>query len=461
LTLVTLLGVLVLLATAAYAVFAAAGKPDFTVAATPVSQSVAQGAGTSYTAAVAPQNGFTGSVTLSVSGAPAGVTASVSPSSVNITGSASQSASVSVSVGASAAAGSYTLTVTGVSGKLSHSTTVTLVVQAAFSLSATPASQTVTAGGSTSYTVSLARQPGFTASVSLAASGLPAGATASFTPSSLSGTTTSSSMAVTTAGGVAAGSYTLTVTGSASGGYPPRATTVTLIVQAAASFTVSASPSSVTVAAGSPATYTVSLTRTNFTSSVSFSVSSGLPAGAAASFNPASTTGSSSTLTVNTANATTPDGSYTLTIQAVGGSLTRTTTVTLVVSTPVSGSGFTIGGSLSGLFYPGLSQPLNLSLTNPNSFDLSITNLTVSVQVVSAPNANATHPCSAADYTVQQFSAYPIRLLTSRTRTLSELGYTSAQWPQVTMLDTTSNQDGCKGASLKLTYTGTARKPTT
>ena len=51
-----------------------------------------------------------------------------------------------------------------------------------FSITATPASQTVTAGGGTSYTATVAASGGFTGVVSFTISGLPSGASASFNP---------------------------------------------------------------------------------------------------------------------------------------------------------------------------------------------------------------------------------------------------------------------------------------
>jgi serine protease len=98
-------------------------------------------------------------------------------------------------------------------------------------------------------------------------------------------------------------------------------------------FSLSLNPSSVTVpATGGTATYTVTITRTNgFSAAVSLSVS-GLPSGAAGSFNPASTTGNSSTLTVTVGAATPAAGTYPFTVTGTGGSptLTHTTSGTLI-----------------------------------------------------------------------------------------------------------------------------------
>jgi serine protease len=96
-------------------------------------------------------------------------------------------------------------------------------------------------------------------------------------------------------------------------------------------YSLSASPSSQTVAPGAGTSYTVTVTRTGgFAGSVAFSVS-GLPAGAAGSFNPASTTANTSTLSVTTAT-TTPTGTFPLTITGTSGTLSRTASVSLVVS---------------------------------------------------------------------------------------------------------------------------------
>jgi hypothetical protein len=93
---------------------------------------------------------------------------------------------------------------------------------------------------------------------------------------------------------------------------------------------LSASPSSRTVTAGTSSSYGVTIAPLNgFNGAVTLSAS-GLPAGASGTFtpNPATT---SSTLSVTT-SASTPAGTYSVTISGVSGSLTRTTTVTLVVT---------------------------------------------------------------------------------------------------------------------------------
>ena len=97
--------------------------PDFSISATPGSQTVVSGNNATYTTTISPLLGFTDTVNLSVSGLPTGATATFNPTSV--AGSGTSSLTVST---ATTATGTYTLTITGTSGSFSHSTTVTLVV---------------------------------------------------------------------------------------------------------------------------------------------------------------------------------------------------------------------------------------------------------------------------------------------------------------------------------------------
>jgi hypothetical protein len=101
-------------------------------------------------------------------------------------------------------------------------------------------------------------------------------------------------------------------------------------------FNLFASPSSQSVVEGNCTSYTASVSAlvSGFSSTVSFSLGSALPANATASFSPASVTGAgSSTLTVCTA-ASTPVGTSNLTINATSGIEVHTTSVSLTVNAP-------------------------------------------------------------------------------------------------------------------------------
>jgi len=86
-----------------------------------------------------------------------------------------------------------------------------------FSVSASPASGTVAAGGSTSSTIATATTSGSAQTVSLSVSGAPSGVTASLSPASLS-SGQSSTLSITTTASAAPGTYALTITGTATSG---------------------------------------------------------------------------------------------------------------------------------------------------------------------------------------------------------------------------------------------------
>jgi hypothetical protein len=302
--------------------------PDYSLSVSPASASVVQGAGTNYTVTVTPSGGFTGSVTLSVSGLPSGAAGTFSPNPTTTT------STLAVTTSTTTPAGSYPLTITGVSGTLSHTTSATLVVTAAptpdFSIAATPASQTVTQGTAGTYTVNVTRTGGFTGAVTLSMASSPAGLTGTFTPNPNTGA--SSSLSVPTSTSTATGTYTITITGV--NGSLTHSTTVTLVVNApvAGDYTLSATPASSTISQGQSTTYTVNIARTGgFSGGVTLSVS-GLGTGQTGTFSPNPATAASSTLTVAT-TAAAATGSRVLTITgAATGIPNKTTTVTLVVN---------------------------------------------------------------------------------------------------------------------------------
>jgi subtilase family serine protease len=102
---------------------ASAPAADFSLSASPSSQSIRRGRSTSYTVTITPLNGFKSAVSLSVAGLPAGVTASFSPVS------ATTSSTLTVRTSSATPSGTSTLTIKGTSGSLSHSTKVKLQVR--------------------------------------------------------------------------------------------------------------------------------------------------------------------------------------------------------------------------------------------------------------------------------------------------------------------------------------------
>ena len=138
---------------------------------------------------------------------------------------------------------------------------------------------------------------------------------------SVSGGGTISSSGLFSAGSTAGGPFTVT---AASGGLTGTASV------SVTDFSLSASPTSRSIKRGQGTSYSVTVSRLQgFTPSVGFTVT-GLPVNATAAFAPASTTGTSVTLTVSTSGRT-PRGTYTLTITGASGSLKHAITVSLTL----------------------------------------------------------------------------------------------------------------------------------
>jgi hypothetical protein len=99
---------------------------DFSISAAPASSTIARGSSGSYALTLAPIGGFTGNVSLSCTGVPNNSTCAISPSPVTLDGTNPVQATVAVTISKHANTGTHTLTLTGVSGSLTRSATVTV-----------------------------------------------------------------------------------------------------------------------------------------------------------------------------------------------------------------------------------------------------------------------------------------------------------------------------------------------
>ena len=99
-----------------------AAAPDFTIAVSPSSLTAKRGTTATYTVTIGAVDGFAGSVTLSLAGAPAGSTVTFTPNP------ASGTASLTITTSTSTKAKTYPMTVTGTSGSLAHTASISLRV---------------------------------------------------------------------------------------------------------------------------------------------------------------------------------------------------------------------------------------------------------------------------------------------------------------------------------------------
>jgi hypothetical protein len=212
----------------------------------------------------------------------------------------------------------------------------------------------------------------------------------------------------------------------------------------AAGFSLRVTPARRTVPRGATATYRIRVVRAHVGERAKVRVLR-LPTGATATWR-------RSALTVST-EARQRLGSSRLVIQATRGTgRTAVHRCAVAVLTVVESHPFRIGGDVPRRLYPGSSSPVDLVLTNPNSFDLKVTALHVR-----AGSETSNRDCRGdANYAVAQYRGrYPLLLHPGDTR-LSALAPNSSVWPRVSMHDLRTNQDACQGAVLALGYSGLA-----
>jgi hypothetical protein len=235
---------------------AAPANPDFSLSASPSSLTLTQGTSGSSTITVAPVGGFTGSVTLSASGLPSGVTATFG------TNPTTSTSVVALSASSTATTGTATVTITGTSGALTHNTTIRLTVNAPatpdFSLSASPASLTVKQGTSGSSTITVTDLAGFAGSVTLSNSTLPSGVTAAF---GTNPTASSSVLTFTASSTATVGTSSITVTGTS--GTLTHTTTISLTISSAAAQQLVGNPGFENGTATAPWTLTAGVINNN------------------------------------------------------------------------------------------------------------------------------------------------------------------------------------------------------
>jgi hypothetical protein len=237
---------------------AAPSTPDFALGVSPAGQSVQQSQSATFAVTATAKGAFTGGVSLTATGRPTGTTATFTPAAITLSTSASSgTATLTVTTATSTPVGSYSVTITGASGKLSHSVSVGLTVNRAvapsLALSVTPSTVTVPAGSTGTYQVAIGRT-NITVPVNLAVIGsLPAGISPSLSPNPTTGN--SSTLLLTTAATTPDGTYTVYLVGWATVGgstkYAYAQTQLVVSTPKGKSFTISGSLRG-TLAPGAP-----------------------------------------------------------------------------------------------------------------------------------------------------------------------------------------------------------------
>lgn len=255
----------------------------------------------------------------------------------------------------------------------------------------------------------------------------------------------------------AAGAFTL-------GAYSGHAATLFGPKSIHPTFTLTLRQRSVALEPGSSARLGVVVHRRRLRSAVGLGVASQLPQGVSARFFPQRTRGGHATLVLGVSSSASP-GRYLLLLRGRAAHVDRSVGLELRVLSPEAPTppsteahpDFSITGSVAVPLEPGSPQPIDVLITNPNDLPLNLMSLTVGVHSIRAPRASAALPCTAADFTVGPYTGQALTIPASSSRSLSALGVPGSQWPEVGVINRPTNQDGCQGASLSLTYSSEAR----
>jgi hypothetical protein len=275
----------------------------FTLSTAAPALTVLEGTTGSDAVTVTRMNGFSGAITYTVVGLPTGVTGAISGNALNVV------------VSSTAAPGSTPLTITGTSGSVVATASVTLVV-------ASTAPQTQTLTFNTIATQTAATSLTLTATAS---SGLPV-SFASTTPAVCT-------VAGTTAKLLTDGTCTLVASQAGSGSYRAATSVTQSFNVVSPSFTLQAQSTTLSIDANAAATDLITVTPIDgFTGAIGYSVT-GLPIGVTSSFS-----GNSLQLTVS---ASTAAGSYPVLITGTSGAQRAQVDVTLTVVDPGTSVGTT------------------------------------------------------------------------------------------------------------------------
>src|SRR3989475_2754795 len=359
--------------------------PGFSLSATNSNFNVGASGSTSVT--VTSLNGFSGTVSITGSSTPSGVT--VTPCSATVASGGTATATCALS---STTSGVYSVALSGSGGGVNNSTAITVHV-GDFTVSAASNDVSFNTGSSTTDVLTLPRPQNFAGTVNVA--GVGSGLTITCTSATLAanGTATSTCTVSSSTPGI----YSLTVTATAATATASHS--VTIIVHVG-DFTVSAASNNVSFNTGSSATDVLTLTSTqNFAGTVNVA---GVGTGLTITCTSATLAANGTATSTCTISSSSPGlHSATLTATAVTGTASHSLTITVHVGD------FTGSATSSDIsFNTGASTTDALTLTSTQNFAGTVnvagtlSGLTVTcTSATLAANGTATSTCTISSST--------------------------------------------------------------
>src|SRR5947199_403615 len=417
--------------------------PDFSIDSNPTVLQILQGANKNATISLTSLRSFSGTVTISAnSSATIGITSTLNQTSVTLSsGQTNSRTRLTVSAAISTPTGTYAINVTGTSGTLKHSVFITVtVIKPDFSVTSTPQSVSIPRGGNGNSIITLTGQFGFTGNVGLTASPNSTSIITFLDSTSVlvaTGIRTNVTLYIIAKPSITPGDYRITVTGTS--GPLTHSINVTINVPVP-SFGASATPTSVSVNTGTNGTSAVTLIGLNgFTGNVNLTAPP--PPSVDITTTLSNTTVSitstsgpvTSTLLIST-KATTPAGTYTITVNATTTSLRRLVNITLTVTSPLPS--IQIGAaSLSAVsLTAGKTVDMTFTVSNSGGTPVNVTltmdvnggsggNITVAQKTLTVSPGQAAQTCRLSWNTTQwPASSYHVyaRVIGSQTSTVNQ-----------------------------------------
>jgi len=321
---------------------------DFQFVLEPNSETVALGSSRTSFYGIASINGFAGTVDLVPSNIPVNV--GVGTSQVTVLPGGNVTGNIFINVGSTAAPGTYSIPFTATSGSLSHTATLKLTISAAavpdFSITTNLLFLTIPEGSVGFVNITVSSIGSFAGSVSITGSVIPAissGPVAVVSPSSIfvsPNATGSALLSLITNTTTPTGFYNYTVTGTSGSLFHQVVGSFTVTISSTADFTLSATPSSLTIPQGSQDRDFLNITSINgFSGTVSLTatVSPLGPFLVLASNQVTLAPGGTTTLVLAVFTNTTipvPFGNYSITVTGSSTGNTHTIVIPLTVTVP-------------------------------------------------------------------------------------------------------------------------------
>ena len=115
------------------------------------------------------------------------------------------------------------------------------------------------------------------------------------------------------------------------------------------------------------------------------------------------------------------------------------------------GATFGIDGNTTRALVPGSTAPINVRISNPHFYPITVSNL--AVRIVSITPAHKGAKCSPSNFTLRQAAGFAVHIPAFSSVTMDAVSSSTTAWPSLHLTGVQSKLDnGCQGAKITLAY---------